>query len=297
MLINELRQFWKYGFTDYFKSIWNYFDILLIPSLLATCILDMARITMTDEISDDLKVGIKLVSAFGMFCFWFRFLSFSRAVTEMASMIRLIFTVISRTKYFVIFMALFILSLSATFYLMHNDTKDEIPSIWDTILVFFSSTIGDTSGITDYDLVATNLKDYFLIFSSFLFAIILLNLLVSIIGDIHGEIKESGEKTRLYELINILVDTNFSNTAKIYGFFKGRGNEKANYLIQLYNEKHEEKTVDLYEGLERDIEKMVREIVVSENEKVLKENQEKMETLFQSQFDKIKQYLEKKAEK
>ena len=120
---------------------------------------------------------------------------------------------------------------------------------------------------------------------------------MSIIGDIHGEIKESGEKTRLYELINILVDTNFSNTAKIYGFFRGSGNGKANYLIQLYNEKHEEKIVDVYEALERDIEKKVREIVVNENAKVLKENQEKMEALFQSQFDKIKQYLEKKAEK
>ena len=82
--------------------------------------------------------------------------------------------------------------------------------------------------------------------------------------------KESGEKTRLYEL------------AKIYGVFRGRGNGKANYLIQLYNEKHEEKTVDVYEGLERDIEKMVREIVVNENAKILKENQEKMEALFRA---------------
>ena len=55
--------------------------------------------------------------------------------------------------------------------------------------------------------------------------------------------------------------------------------------------------MDVYEALERDIERKVREIVVNENAKVLKENQEKMEALFQSQFDKIKQYLEKKAEK
>ena len=180
-------------------------------------------------------------------------------------------------------MASFILSLSATFYLLHNDNLNEIPSFWQTILVFFSSTIGDTSGITNYDLVEIDLKDYFLIFSSFLFAIILLNLLVSIIGDIHAEIKESGEKTRLYELINILVDTNFSNIAKIFGFFKDRGNEKASFLIKLYNEKHEEKKVDIYEELEKTLEGKVREIA--------KENNEKMEAFLVSQVKEATNFM------
>ena len=295
MLINELRQFSTSGFVDYFKSIWNYFDIFLIPSLLATSILDIIRVKDPGELDSDLRIFIKLISAFAMFCFWFRFLSFSRALTDMASMIRLIFTVISKTKYFVIFMVMFILTLSATFYLMHNDNLDENPSFWDTILVFFSSTIGDTSGITDYDLVESNLKDYFLIFSSFLFAIILLNLLVSIIGDIHGEIKESGEKTRLYELINILVDTNFSLTANIIRFFKGKGEEKA-YLIQVFNEKHEEKEVDVYEHLEKHLEEKVKEIVTAEKTKIVDEIEEKIASLMQSEFEKIKQYLEKKGE-
>ena len=43
-----------------------------------------------------------------------------------------------------------------------------------------------------------------MIISTFLFAIISLNLLVSIIGDKHTENKEAEAKTRIFEMINII---------------------------------------------------------------------------------------------
>lgn len=199
-------------------------------------------------------------------------------------------------------MVISMLNLSCTFYLLHTDNLDEDPEFWSVFLVFYEGTVGDTSGITDYDLAISQLSDFFMIFSTFLFAIILLNLLVSIIGDIHGEIKEAGAKTRLYELINILVDTNFASTSKIIRLFRGEVIEDK-YLIQLYNQKHDEIEENVYEALEKRIEeKMVT--INKENEKSIKKIDEKidklnekMEKLFENGWDQVKEYLKKEEMK
>jgi len=178
---------------------------------------------------------------------------------------RLIFNVITSTRYFLLFMVIFMLSLSCAFYLLHTDNKDENPSFWDTFLVIYHTTVGDTSGITDYDLEISSFKDIFCIVSTFTFAIILLNLLVSIIGDIHSEINEAGARTRLYELINIIVDTNLSLTTYIVRGFKRLEFIPGKYLIQLYNEKHEEKEVNNYEELEKIMEENNKGIASENN--------------------------------
>ena len=194
-------------------------------------------------------------------------------------------------------MVIFMLTLSCTFYLLHTDNLDENPVFWDTFLVFYSTTVGDTSGITDYDLAFSGLVDFFMIGSTFIFAIILLNLLVSIIGDIHGENKEAGTKTRVYELICILVDTNFSSTTKIARFFR-KNSKFDKYLIKLFNEKHEEKIVNVYEDLEKKLDEKMKSNN-QKNKKLIKEVQDKIWNLgekFDKGWDKVKDYLEKQKQ-
>lgn len=303
--VNEYRQMSYNGVSNYFKSIWNYFDIALIPLLILTASCDFTRTQI--DLDSSTKITIKCISAFCIFCLWFRFLSFFRAMTATASMIRLIFKVIDSSRYFVLFMVIFMLCLSCSFYLLHTDNLDQMPSLWDTIMVFYGSTIGNTDDLTEYDLAVGGLTDFYLIFSTFLFAIILLNLLVSIIGDIHGEIKEAGEKTRLYELINILVDTNFSLTTRLVK--KWRSNEQYDeYLVQIFNEKHEEKEENPYEELEKNIQISLKNIN-KENEELIKENSAKIEKvnekieklsmniekLFGTGWEKVRNYIENQS--
>ena len=266
-LVNELIQFRNSKY--YFKSIWNYFDMALIPLLFGSATFDFA--VNFYNFSDYIPY-IKLCFSLCMFCFWFRFLSFFRSFKETSSMIRLILNVITGVKYFVLFMILFMLTLATTFYLLHNDMSDEVPSLWDTFIDFYQSAVGNTDGITSYDLVLPNLAQFFMITSTFLFAIISLNLLVSIIGDKHGEMKDNEEKTRVYELTNIIVDLNCSLVTRITMFFKppvmGR------YLVQLYNEKQEVKTEDKLLDMEGRLENSISAVKTFTNEKI--ESQIKM---------------------
>ena len=106
----------------------------------------------------------------------------------------------------------------------------------------------------------------------------MLNLLVSIISDIHAETKDAGEKTRLYEMTNILVDTNFALITKIAKYFIIKPNNGL-YLIQLYNEKHETQEEKPNEVLEKSLAALEQNIT------------QKMNAAFEKEFEKIQQYL------
>jgi len=256
--VNELREFNNSRFAKYTKSIWNYFDMFLIPLLLCSGTMDFYLCLV--PLSDNKNV-FKVIFAISNFCFWMRFISFFRAIAETSSMIRLIFTVISAVKYFILFMILFIGTLTATFFLLYSDDDpDTIPKIWETLFLFYRSTVGDTSGFQEYNLVYPILQYVFMICSTFLFAIMLLNLLVSIIGDKHEEIQDAEEKTRLYELINILVDSNSSLITDIVKKIK-KPRTVGTYLIHIYNDKHEKKKDDQFTSLEEDTQEKIDEMM------------------------------------
>ena len=78
-LVNEMRQL-HLDFENYFKSVWNYIDILIIPLLILSSIMDFL-LNFMDSPPTYLSY-IKLLFAICMTVFWFRLLSFSRGFKE-----------------------------------------------------------------------------------------------------------------------------------------------------------------------------------------------------------------------
>lgn len=273
-LVNEITQM-RQNKSNYFKSVWNYFDIALVPLLMLSSFYDFAlHYTDFDNI-----IYIKLLFAICMFAFWFRLLSFSRGFKETSSMINLILEVISGVKNFVFFMVIFMCTLSSSFFVMRS--SDEDSGFWDTFLVFYSSAVGDASGITDYDLIFPNLDEIYMIMATFLFAIIAVNLLVSLIGDKHNENKENEEKTRTAELLYIITDIPLSLVSQITR--KIRGKEKnGKYLIKLFNQDNEfEEEVDKNKVLLEKVEKLI-DIISEKNEEIDKKWSESNSAIIQT---------------
>lgn len=265
----------RHNKSNYFKSVWNYFDIALVPLLLLSSFYDFAlHYTNFDNI-----IYIKLLFAICMFAFWFRLLSFSRGFKETSSMINLILEVISGVKNFVFFMIIFMCTLSSSFFVMRS--SDEDSGFWDTFLVFYSSAVGDASGITDYSLIFPNLDEIYMIMATFLFAIIAVNLLVSLIGDKHNENKENEEKTRTAELLYIITDIPFSLVSQITR--KIRGKEKnGKYLIKLFNQDNEfDEEVDTSKVLLEKVEKLI-DIISEKNEEIDKKWSESNSAILQT---------------
>lgn len=281
--INELWQMTKCGFFDYFDSVWNYFDIFLIPLLISSSLVDMTMILAKGNSN---IFYIRLLIAACMFCFWFRFLSFFRSVKETSSTLRLIFNVITGVKHFVMFMILFMLTITTTFMVLIIQ-EPETSSLWQTFFDIYKSAVGDYDDIEDYATDYTLINQIVLITSTFLFAIIMLNLLVAILGDKHNEINEAEDKTRLYELTSIIWDTNTSLITKIVRYFK-KPKKRGDYLVYLYNEKHEKKVVNQYDFLEKKIDETAKET----NKKI-----EKIEEMVSENMHQIKEYLLEMREK
>lgn len=197
---------------------------------------------------------------------------------------RLILNVITGVRHFVMFMVLFMLTLTGSFLMLINDTS---AGLWTTFYSILKATVGDYDDIeslsTDFDII----NEVLLISTAFLFAVILLNLLVAILGDKHNEINEAEEKTRLYELTNILQDTNSELFTKIIKWIK-KPKERGTYLVYLYNEKHERVKVNQYEGLEKKIDDVSRET----NRRI-----EKLEELARENYEKLNEYIEEMREK
>ena len=84
--------------------------------------------------------------------------------------------------------------------------------------------------------------------------------------------KESEGKTRLYELVNILCDTNSSLTTQIAKKIFPPKQSKV-FLIKLYNDKHEVETFNEHEQLTNDIEEKIAGLIEGTNNKI--ENIEK----------------------
>ena len=252
---NEAWQMISCGFFDYFDSIWNYIDIILIPLMIFSAVLDIYLIgsKALTHIS-----YIKIIFSICMFCFWFRLLSFFRALKEYSSTMRLILNVITGVPYFVMFVALFILMLSATFLVVVNDDNGEDPTLWQTFYDFYLSAVGDYSGLDVYNTDYAVLVQFFVIISTALFSIILFNLLVAILGDKHDEIKNAEDQTRLYELTNIIEDTNTAIITRIMKWIK-KPKKRGAYLVYLYNEKHEKPKDNQNDSLERKIEDLHKE--------------------------------------
>ena len=280
---NELGQMIACGFFDYFDSIWNYFDIILIPLMLGSSILDIYIIIDVTESNSPI---IKIVFAVCMFCFWFRLLSFFRALPSTSYMMRLILNVITGVRHFVMFMVLFMLTLSSTFMVLIDDT-DGSNSLWLTFYNIYKSTVGDYDAIEDYATDFQYVNQIILYASTFLFAIILLNLLVAILGDRHAEIKDAEDQTRLYELTNIIEDTNSALITKIMKCFK-KPKERGAYLVCFYNDKHEaDNKINQFE----DLEKKFQEALGETNAKI--ENFEKVVT---DNFERLNEYIQEMKE-
>ena len=107
-LVNETRQ--SMGSSDYLKSIWNYFDMALVPLLLFSSFFDFILLYIE---APSYIAYIKLGYGICMFCFWFRFLSYFRGIRETSSMIRLILQTEKYQVYGIPFL-LFITPLSGT---------------------------------------------------------------------------------------------------------------------------------------------------------------------------------------
>jgi len=226
----EVLQFKRAGFVNYLSSPWNWCDLCLIPLIFAGCIVDIYQISLQySELNEEV-----VIYSITFLLFWFRVLSFSRAFEGTGFMIRLVIQVILDMKYFLFMIILFTLAFSSAGFMLQT-SFDVSP--WNNFTLFYRLMLGD---YTQYDADFTGIQNYVLIWIlmilfTLLLSVIMLNLLISIIGETFNRVRTAESSMKYYELYSIITEIEDAMSESEKRRLRNEG-KIGNYLICLYNE-------------------------------------------------------------
>lgn len=278
----EIREL-KADPKDYLSSGFNYIDICLILCSLITLSLDILEIFGGIGINDI----IKLFSSMAIFLYWTRLISYLRGFEGTAFMIRLIIEVIFDIRYFLILILLFTLSFNCALYVIQssfNDSDTNYINFFDMFTLCYRLLLGD---YTNYDNLEVEFSYYvwfLMIIFTLLLTVILLNLLISIIGNTFNTVFSSKNSTRTYELIKLMSEVNgIDDQAKENCEQLREQKILGKYFFCFYNDVNEEKIIEQNEFMK----------TMLENNKIYNE---KLEDI-QDKIEENSSNLEKKFEK
>lgn len=254
--VYETIQLRRTKISNYFSSPWNWCDLMLVPLVNTGCILDIYSIY-----SESYKINAeKIVYSISILFFWIRILSFSRAFEGTGFMIRLIIQVILDMRYFLLMIILFNLAFSSAGFLIQK-TFDV--GQWQIFTLFYRLMLGDF-GLYDEEL--TNVENniflwILMILFTLLLSVIMLNLLISIIGETFSKVRNAESSMKFYELYSIITEIEDSLSQNIKNKLRREG-KIGNYLVCLYNqtsefdkneETFEKKVMDELKNVNKDI--------------------------------------------
>lgn len=129
---------------------------------------------------------------------------------------------------------------------MYAQQEDFAMSHFDVFDSFFREMLGDLDGYDDLETVCFPLQYLYFSITSIILTTAMLNMLISIISESYGNLKEDEKMTRNFELINILTESDVQED-------KIQTNENK-FLIYIYNDSMEEDDVTDLDILKEKIE-------------------------------------------
>ena len=109
-------------------------------------------------------------------------------------------------------------------------------SHFDVFDSFFKEMLGDMDSYDELDTVSYTLQYFYFLVTSIILTVAMLNMLIAIIGETFGRVKEAEEMTRVYELLNIVTEFDILERKGIEND-EEKGKKTSEFLIYIHNEK------------------------------------------------------------
>lgn len=232
-IYSEFNQMYYFSLKEYFESIWNFFDVLLMILTFPTIVLDVFYCLNVYE-----NVALqKVFNSLSIFSAFLRLISYARGIDGSAFMVRLVIEVIIDMKYFLLFMYLFILGLGFAGYEIEENFSYSHFESFDT---FFTLMLGDTNDMWDMSPDYYGVQYFFFFVASLFLPITMLNLLISIISETFGRVRDAEKLTRGYERWNILTEMDVLASKNS----ENESEKKIDYLLYVFNEQHNQQEED-----------------------------------------------------
>ena len=192
-LFNESRQIILSG-LDYFKSIWNYSDIL--PPLLIIVIVSL-KINLFYNAEFVPTTFVVTIHSLASLLMWAKLLYFLRIFKSTGYLVRMLTDVVWDMKIFLFILAIVYLAFSESFMRL-SETSDEEAQFTgnyaNSFVYTFRLSLGDTNTDTFNDTVQPVTLWILWVVAAILTNVVMLNLLISIISSSFGEINEKAKE-------------------------------------------------------------------------------------------------------
>ena len=281
--------------SEYFKDIWNYIDVI---RFIAYTILMITALTSDPTTSNsDL---IALLEVIVVMLTWIRGLTYFRLFDSIRYLTALIFEVMYDMLSFIIIAIYSLIGLSLMLYACNNSTKAS--SYYEFLGFTYMTTIGEYSSfdkdIKDFPSVAITIFTL----TSIINTIVMMNLLISIMGDTFDRVQQGRNVTDFKELVSMIYEM------ETLLYWKKPENYKV-YLQRLSIRYGSGEEVGVWEGRVRELMKVISNVKVDVKTSVMmlakdKEDDDKasldlqnrilqLEDKFASEMAEVKQTLSK----
>jgi len=191
--------------VEYWKNIWNYFDFIPPILIIAMCFLDQEQLLMKKD-EEPIQVAIQAIATLMI---WLKFLYYLRIFEATSSLIRMIMQVIYDIRHFLMVLLLTIIAFGDSFKTLSNGnpTMYVDDGFFGSFFYVYRMCLGDFN--TEFGTVQVSLGWFMFFLCSMFNMIIMLNLLISIIGESYGKISENLKAAAYQEKAGMIAENSF----------------------------------------------------------------------------------------
>ena len=212
---------------EYFKSFWNVLDIVSIA-------LNVSVVAM-EFFNTDYK-NINRVSCISVLILYFKLFYFMRIFNSTAYLVRMIIEIVKDMKNFVWVLMIATMAFANAYYILGRNSSPDDGNLAGNVITdafIFSYQMGIGNFQTDgFNTVDREILWIFFMINTLLVFVVLLNLVISIMGDTFDRVQETQELSKLRELTQMIKENEFIFSREKY--FR-----KIKYIVAIHQEKAE----------------------------------------------------------
>ena len=198
MVLMEVLQLWQSKpMVEYFTSDpWNIVDMVMYVGVVVSIATNQADEAVSSDFG--LSLASHVITAVVSLLLWFKILYYFRGFRETGVLVRTVFQIVSDIQYFFLLLFVVIMGFGNAFFVLGkidnfgmDESNSPFASVWESFVSLFSATLAGPD-VTIFDnanemwlrILCRTLYIGFTMFA----AIIMLNLLISLMGDTHEHI-------------------------------------------------------------------------------------------------------------
>lgn len=121
-------------------------------------------------------------------------------------------------------------------FAVYAQQQDFAMSHFEVFNAFFTEMLGSLDDYNNLETVSYPLQYFYFLVTSLILTVAMLNMLISIISETYGKVREAEDKTRTYELLNILTEIDIIDNEEDASEATEEDGKKLEYLMYISNE-------------------------------------------------------------